>query len=173
MEFDQKFDYIHSRMLMAGIRDWSKYFKQTWDNLKPGGWMEVQEVLFPVCSVDDPVPRDSPLLKFSQLALEAAAKIGIDMTIAPRFKESLAEQGFVNIRREAIKWAIGTWSKGKEEKNIGRWTRENTRQFITPMATTLFTKNLGWSTDQVESFLVGVRKDVKDSTKHFYWQMLV
>lgn len=110
-------------MLLAGIHDWSKYFKQTWGNLKPGGWMEVQEVLYPICSAEDRVPHDSALWKFSQYAVEAA---GIDMTIAPRFKELLMDQGFVNIRSEPIKWAVGTWPKGK------RRTRENTRQFITP-----------------------------------------
>jgi hypothetical protein len=111
--------------------------------------MEVQEVLYPICSAEDRVPHDSALWKFSQYAVEAAAKIGIDMTIAPRFKELLMDQGFVNIRSEPIKWAVCTWPKGKREKNIGWWTRENTRQFI-------------------KSFLVDVRKDVEDSKEHFY-----
>jgi SAM-dependent methyltransferase len=171
--FDQKFDFVHSRMLLVGIHDWPKYFKQTWDNLKPGGWMEVQEVEYPICSADDNVQADSPLWKFSQHVLEAAAKIGIDTTIAKRFKELLVEQGFVNIRREPAKWAVGTWPKGEKEKDVGRWTRENTKQFVTPVALGLFTKHLGWSTEQVESFLVNVRKDIGDPKKYFYWQMLV
>ena len=36
--FREPFDYIHSRMLMLGIHDWAKYFRQCFENLKPGGW---------------------------------------------------------------------------------------------------------------------------------------
>jgi SAM-dependent methyltransferase len=36
--FSEPFDYIHGRMLMLGIHDWAKYFRQCFDHLKPGGW---------------------------------------------------------------------------------------------------------------------------------------
>ena len=171
-EFDRKFDFVHSRMLLLGIHDWPNYFKQAWDNLKPGGWVEVQEVEYPIRSADETNQTDSPLWKFLDYVRQSAAKGGIDTTVAPKFKDLLLEQGFVNIKVEPVKWPIGTWPKGKKEKNIGKWTRENTKQFITPVAKALFTKNLGWSMEQAEAHLVEVRKDVEDWKKHFYWQML-
>jgi SAM-dependent methyltransferase len=39
--FREPFDYIHGRMLMLGIHDWAKYFRQCFEHLKPGGWCGV------------------------------------------------------------------------------------------------------------------------------------
>ncbi|KXT05369.1 hypothetical protein AC578_10943 [Pseudocercospora eumusae] len=45
--FETRFDYIHARMLTMGIHDWTHFFKQSWDFLEPGGWIEVNETRFP------------------------------------------------------------------------------------------------------------------------------
>ena len=171
--FNRKFDFVHSRMIVLGIHDWAKYFKQAWDNLKPGGWAEVQEVLYPISSADDGDQSGSPLWRFSDYATKSAAKTGIDLSIAPRLKDLMEEQGFVNVRLESVKWPVGTWPKGQKEKTIGYWTRENVKQFISPVARALFTKYLGWSEEEVETHEGEVMKDIEDPKKHFYWQMLV
>ena len=68
---------------------------------------------------------------------------------------------------------VGPWPKGGEEKNIGKWTLENTKQFVAPACLGLFTKQLGWSVEQVEEFVPKVREDLEDRTKHYYWPMFV
>lgn len=35
----------------------------------------------------------------------------------------------------------------------------------------LFTRILGWSKEEVETFLIDVRKEMKDPKIHAYWQM--
>ena len=107
-EFDTKFDFIHSRMIVLGIHDWPMYFKRAWDNLVPGGWLEVQEIQYPACGADDAAEADSPFLLWSKYARDAAAKAGLDTTFTVNFKKQLAEQGFVNIREQPIKWAVCT-----------------------------------------------------------------
>lgn len=42
-DFEQKFDYIHARALCGGIADWPKFFREAFQNLEPGGWLEMQE----------------------------------------------------------------------------------------------------------------------------------
>ncbi|RSL99356.1 hypothetical protein CDV31_012222 [Fusarium ambrosium] len=37
------FDYIHSRMMTSSIRNWPDYLKKIYDNLNPGGYVELQE----------------------------------------------------------------------------------------------------------------------------------
>jgi hypothetical protein len=64
-------------------------------------------------------------LTFSQRIVEATAKAGIAATAPEKFGGQLAKQGFVNIRWELVKWAVGLRPKGKKEKDIGRLTREN------------------------------------------------
>lgn len=172
--FDRKFDFVHSRMLLMGIHNWPRYFAQAWQYLKPGGWVEVQEVQFPVAYADDgSVPPDSPLLVWSCYVRDAAARGGIDTMVSTRFREMLHKQGFVNIKEKWPKWALGAWPKGKQEKEIGVWTLENTKQFVSAIAMALYTRFLGWSPHQVELFLVDVRKDLDDRKKHYYWQMCV
>jgi len=75
---DKKFDFI---MLLLGIHDRTRYFQQTWDNLKPGGWIEVQEIEFSIKYADGFAQTDSPLLTFSQHVAEVAARGGIDATV--------------------------------------------------------------------------------------------
>ena len=172
--FEERFDFVHSRMLLMGIHDWPRFFRQAWDALKPGGWVEMQEVQFPIATVDDgSVPPDAPLLRWSQYVRDAAAKDGIDTMISTQFRAMLEERGFVRIKEVPIKWPVGPWPKGNKEKEVGRWMLENTRQFISAIALALFTKRLGWSTEAVEVFLVDVRKDLEDRRRHYYWQMRI
>jgi SAM-dependent methyltransferase len=172
--YSKKFDFIHSRMLLMGIHDWPRYFRQAWDNLKPGGWIEVQEVQFPIGYADDGrVTKDSPLLVWSKHVQEAAGKDGIDTMCTEKFREHLEKQGFINIREQRVRWAVGAWPKGTREKTLGKWTLENTRSFISPIALALFTKRLGWTTEAVEKFLVDVKADLEDKKTHYFWQLYV
>jgi len=48
--FDQAeggFDYIHGRMLIVGIKNWKRFFEQSFLHLRPGGWVEMQDLNFP------------------------------------------------------------------------------------------------------------------------------
>ncbi|KAF2666906.1 S-adenosyl-L-methionine-dependent methyltransferase [Microthyrium microscopicum] len=169
--YSEPFDYIHSRMLCLGIHDWKKYFQQCWDNLKPGGWMEVQETKFPLMSADGKGPSESAFLQWSQYIKEAAANDGIDADPTQRFRGMLEDIGFIDIREQPLQWPIGGWPKGEREKIIGRIMIDNLRQFYKPSAMALYTKRLGWTVEQVEEFLPSVLKDLEDRTQHYYVQM--
>lgn len=41
--FDKGFDLVHGRMLAGSISDWTKFFRQAFGQLKPGGWIEMNE----------------------------------------------------------------------------------------------------------------------------------
>ncbi|MCJ1285119.1 hypothetical protein MMC26_004457 [Xylographa opegraphella] len=166
--YDQKFDFIHARMLVLGMHDWPRFFRQSWSYMKPGAWLEMQELQFPVRCADDDAGKESPFREWSYRVMEAAEKVGINPTACEKFEEQLAQQGFVNIRYETIKWPIGSWAKGKKEKEIGRWMLENTLQGLQGVSMALLTRHLGWSREAVELFLVGVRKQILDRSSHIY-----
>ncbi|KAK8228817.1 S-adenosyl-L-methionine-dependent methyltransferase [Phyllosticta capitalensis] len=165
------FDFVHARMLILGMHDWRRFFEQAWQHLAPGGWVEVQDVCLPVRCDDDSVGPDDPLATWSHLVREAAGKGGIDTEAGTKFGGMLSEQGFINIKEECIKWAIGSWPRGKKQKQIGVWTLENLSQGLQGISLALFTRQLGWSREEVELFLVDVRKDINDRSKHYYWVM--
>ncbi len=68
-------------------------------------------------------------------------------------------------------WVGGTWPKDPKLKEIGIWTRENLLQGLEGFALALFTRVHGWSVEEVQLFLVDVRKDLKNSNIHWYVPM--
>ncbi len=53
----------------------------------------------------------------------------------------------------------------------GLWTHEATTSNLGGMSVALFTRALGWSAEELEVFLMDVRKDMKDCQIHSYWPM--
>lgn len=45
--FNEKFSFIHGRMVMTGIHDWSTLSFKCWDHLESGGWLELLDICFP------------------------------------------------------------------------------------------------------------------------------
>lgn len=40
---DEKFDFIHGRVMGGSIRDWKILYREIFKHLKPGAWVEIQE----------------------------------------------------------------------------------------------------------------------------------
>ena len=171
--FDKKFDFIHARMLVLGMHDWPNFFRQCWENVLPGGWVEVQEVQFPLRCDDDSAGPNSALLSWSTFIQLAARKAGIESTSSLHFVKQLQDQGFINIKEETSQWAIGPWPKGKVQKAIGRYTLENILSGLQGISMALLTRHLGWSKEEVEVYLVDVRKECLNSSMHHYCYMSV
>jgi SAM-dependent methyltransferase len=169
--FRGKFDFIQGRMLLMGIHNWPAFFKKAWDNLKPGGWLEVSNPEFPASCDDGTVRPDSPMLVWSQLVREATGKDGIDTLVSRSFRSMIEEQGFINVREEPLKWPTGPWPKGEKEKRIGYWMLRNIKAFISPTAHALFIKKLNWAKEDVEQLVEQALLDLDDPGKHYYWQM--
>lgn len=114
--FENKFDFIHGRMLLMGIHDWRRVFKQAWDNLKPGGFLEVSNPEFPVCSAEKDIDPESPFYKWSSLIRDAAEKNDINTLIVRKHKQTLEDQGFVSVKVQGLKWALDSWPKVRERR---------------------------------------------------------
>ncbi|KAF2147597.1 uncharacterized protein K452DRAFT_293995 [Aplosporella prunicola CBS 121167] len=165
--FDQKFDFVHVRMLCMGMHSWPRFFRQCWENMEPGGWLEVREIMFPWGAAGHG-PQDleqiakSPLLEWSDLVRQGAAKVGIDTKACLRFEELLRGQGFVNVRRKDVQWPLGIWPKGEEQKKLGAYAVENLKSGLQGISTAVFSRNLGMSREEIEVRLAHARKDLKE-----------
>ncbi len=53
----------------------------------------------------------------------------------------------------------------------GTWTLENYNVGLEAISNALFTRVLGWSKPELDVFLAGVRKDIKNQAIHAYWPM--
>lgn len=53
------------------------------------------------------------------------------------------------------------------------WNLENMAPALEGFSMALFTRVLGWSKEEVQTFLIDVRKELKDPKIHAYWPMYV
>ncbi|KAF2420524.1 S-adenosyl-L-methionine-dependent methyltransferase [Tothia fuscella] len=166
-EFEHKFDSILGRMLLMGIHDWPAFFVKPWDNLKPGGWLEVVNPEFPVGCDNESAGPDTPIMRWSRGIREATSIDGIDTLIVRKMRSTIEEQGFLNIREERFKWATGPWPKGEKEKEIGHWMLPNLTVFMAPSAMGLITKKLNWPKEDVKDLVKEALDDLEDTNRHY------
>lgn len=81
--------------------------------MRPGGWVELQDVDGAVHTDDSSVPEDWPLKRLTDLLVEAFAHFGTKANAAEFGREYLQEAGFVNIQHNYIKLPYGTWPRDK------------------------------------------------------------
>jgi SAM-dependent methyltransferase len=100
---DERFDFVHGRALCGGIADWPKFYAQALQNLKPGGWIEMQEHACWIQSDDDTVdriPRNYEVLKELD---RASMMFGKRMNVAHLHRQWMMDVGFVNVQEDIHK----------------------------------------------------------------------
>lgn len=61
------------------------------------------------------------------------------------------------------------WPKDKHLKVLGTWTHENISPAFYGLSVAAFTRLLGWTVEELEVFLVDVRKDFANPKIHAYF----
>lgn len=157
-------------MLITASDDYPRLFQQALEHLRPGGWLEIQDVVMPL-GCDDETMKGTAIQDWSDKFMEACARHNRDPTMASRYKHLLAEAGFCNVEERTFKWPINPWPKDKELKTIGRWNEVNFLEGLEGFCVRLFSSTLAMSREEIELLLAEVRKDISNSSVHIYWNM--
>ncbi|KAI1071379.1 hypothetical protein LB507_011687, partial [Fusarium sp. FIESC RH6] len=168
-EFSKPFDYIHSRMMNFSIPDWKEYLKKIYQNLAPGGYVEIQEIDVMMKSDDGTLRDDSAIMEWSNLLNEASIKLKQPYEKINKFADMMAKAGFTEIVYMRFKWPTNHWPKDKKYKELGVWNNANITAALEALTVAPFTKAHGWSIEEVQVFLSSVRKDLNDPKIHGYW----
>ncbi|CAG7562055.1 unnamed protein product [Fusarium equiseti] len=168
-DFTEPFDYVHSRMMNFSIPDWPVYLKKIYDNLTPGGWVEIQEIDVMARSDDGTLKPDSAITKWCKLLVEASVKLKQPYQSLHLFKDILSEAGFTEIVDMRFKWPINHWPKDKKYKELGVWHHENAANALESVTMAPITRAFGWTVDEVQVLLANVRKELNDTKIHGYW----
>lgn len=168
--FSVKFDFIYSRMMTAGLASFPRFFEQSYENLTPGGWLELADIC-PITSDDGTLKEGSAIHKWVNLLLEGTRAIGRPFDGAFKYKEQLEAQGFINVHEEVFKWPQNRWPKDKKYKELGIWTLENISTALHGLSAAVFTRVLQWSNEELDVLLAQVRNELKDTNIHSYWPM--
>ncbi|GJC84016.1 secondary metabolism regulator LAE1 [Colletotrichum liriopes] len=164
----EPFEYIHSRFMTASIRNWEEYIKKCYDNLTPGGYLELQDADVMPRSDDDLLPKDAAIIEYVNLLKEVSKKLGREYVEVSSLKNMMIEAGFLDVEMRMYKWPHNEWPKDPRYKKLGFWTQENFGSALEAICMAPFTRVLGWTRDEVNVFLVQVRKDLKNKSYHAY-----
>ncbi|KAJ8066888.1 hypothetical protein OCU04_004274 [Sclerotinia nivalis] len=118
-----KFDFIYLRMMTGSIGNWDRFFEQAFDNLKPGGFIEIVDIRLPPTAADGTLKPDSPLLKWANLLLKGSIIAGRGVDSAITYTGKLAKWGFQGIHETIYKWPGNKWPKNTKAKELGKWWR--------------------------------------------------
>lgn len=165
--FRHPFSLMFFRSMIASFKDWSFVLKQAFEHLEPGGCIEIQDNVYPLAS-DDNTITGTNILRWSELMVQAADKIGRPITVAPYFKSMLADAGFIDIVATRKKIPTGTWPKDPHYKELGIWSRLILLEGIEGISLGLLEK-LGLTVDEIHVLLAEVRNDLSNTRIHGYW----
>ncbi|ETN45927.1 uncharacterized protein HMPREF1541_00109 [Cyphellophora europaea CBS 101466] len=170
--YKTKFDFIHGRMLLTSSADFPTLFQRAYDSLRPGGWIEMQDLYMPL-KCDDGSMDGTTYQQWNELYIQACSKLGRDPSYTAKYKEWMTTAGFDGVEEEVFKWPVNTWPKDDKLKEMGSWNLINMLDGLEGFTVRLWTMALEMSTEEIEVILAGVRKDVQDKRIHSYWPMYV
>ncbi|KAI0126729.1 methyltransferase domain-containing protein [Xylariales sp. AK1849] len=139
-------------------------------NMKPGGWVELQDVDGAVHCDDGTLPPDWPVLVFCNLMVEAFAKLGTTSHAAMFGGKYLEEAGFVNVQHRTAKLPYGTWPRDRTMRLVGLYYRTAAEEFFPAMGA-IQMPLLGWSKPEMEVFFAQCRNAMRDESVHAYGLM--
>ncbi|KAJ2903349.1 S-adenosyl-L-methionine-dependent methyltransferase [Zalerion maritima] len=164
------FDYIHSRHTVMAIKDWPRLFMRSLEHLKPGGWIELQEIHHFPSSADNSMPRDHYVAQYWELINQGLTRLGVDFYAAAggKLANMMRNCGLVNVTERVFHVPIGIWPKNKVLKTVGLYWRTILLDGIQAIALGPLTRGCNWNKEQVEVFLMNVRRAYHDNLCHMY-----
>lgn len=165
--FSHGFDYIHGRALLTCFKSAKAVLQHIFDNLKPGGYFELQDPCLPMKS-DDGSLDGTALQKWNELMCDGMLRTGKDLKDNLNWGRYMREIGFVDVVEIHATCAFNTWPKGEKNKLLGALSCQNLSEGVRSMSLALFTRILGWQAEKVLEFLVEVENDLKNKNIHSY-----
>lgn len=122
-DFHNKFDLVHFRDMHASFSDeqWRLVYKQAYNNIAPGGWIEQVEPGIEFYSDDGSVAPDSTLGKWGSMFYPLFEKMGKPVDTMFHFKRRIEAAGFTNVHEKTYKVPLGDWVKNPVLKEAGRY----------------------------------------------------
>jgi SAM-dependent methyltransferase len=93
------FDFIHGRSMCGSVSDFNALYRKSYDCLKPGGWIEVQEYEAWIHKLGDPEGKTIPnITKWQSGIDEASTILGRRFNVALEQKQKVIDAGFINVQ---------------------------------------------------------------------------
>uniref|UniRef100_A0A0D2YHU1 Methyltransferase n=1 Tax=Fusarium oxysporum (strain Fo5176) TaxID=660025 RepID=A0A0D2YHU1_FUSOF len=144
------FDLIHTRATLGCWSDMkTQIIEPAFERLKPGGWLECQELMGLLESDDDSLTDKNPFKVWCDNIVEASILANRPLNFAASMKQWFIEAGFVDVTEKVYKLPLNGWPKDRRLKRFGEL----------------------WHANMVN--LVDVRKALADQRMHSYEKFYV
>ena len=155
--------------MLSCFRDPKAVFTSAYEALTPGGYFEMQDMVFPFQFLGDP-PTESPLYRWFEIIAEGAAALGRPWTNVPKYKAWFEDIGFEDVVEKKFYWPLNKWPKEGYYKQLSVLAQADLLNGLEGLSFKVM-GSMGWSAEDIKEFLVGVRKDVLDTKVHCYCPM--
>ena len=136
-------------------------------SLKPGGWVELQELCAEVLCDDGTMPDNDPVKYMYELTQRAFTKFGMNVTLPKDLEDRLRDAGFENIQCVVKKVPIGPWARDPSLRTIGMYQRMVVQDFMPVLGGRPFSA-LGMSPGESETVLDKARQALQSTRVHRY-----
>jgi hypothetical protein len=155
------------RAVVTCFADPKAVFKQAFDSLEPGGWLELRDPIMPFHFLTPP-PEGCALKEWNENIITATTRIGRRWTNAIYYTEWLQDLGFTNVHEQREFIGLSPWMKGSRNKHLAMLLGHDMSNALESMSMALFTRVLGWSREKVLDIVERARKDMLDTNLHAY-----
>jgi hypothetical protein len=126
--YSYQFDYIHGRLLLSCFnQDFPAVIAKAYGALNPGGWIELQDMLPPICF--DNSWDGTELQRWVTLTLEGAKRLGMDWYKVGMYREWVEAAGFEDVQEFKGSWPTNTWPRDRHHKLLGAWQNQVSETF--------------------------------------------
>ncbi|KAL7810100.1 methyltransferase [Trichoderma aethiopicum] len=157
---ENSFDFIHIRHTCHSIKDRTELWSRVYKHLKPGGYVEIQEFHYAAACDDDSCNQPYAWRDFLRYLGDGLAALGSNLHAILSVKDELAAAGFQGIHQIDLKCPNGPWPKLRRLQECGHILRDAIMWGLVGLARRPLHHGLGWTTIQIEMFLVEVRKSI-------------
>jgi SAM-dependent methyltransferase len=165
---ENKFDFIHARDLYLAVRDWDKVIRQSHQHLKPGGWLELAQVIPDATSDDNTLPANSVYRQTCEIFYEIGEKIGASVHTAKQFKAKMEAAHFMDVQEVRFKIPCGPWPRDERLKKIGALERSHLYEGAEALLIRGMTTVLGRSNEEAQVLFAHLRNELFDQRIHGY-----
>jgi hypothetical protein len=133
--------------------------------------MESQEMYPTLYCDDDTLKSDNSFLEWSKRVDEAYMAVGRPIRIGNKLADWYRSVGFVDVHEEVYKLPLNGWPKDPKFKMLGRFNGLSIREGLSSFSFRPFSQVFGWTHEETEIYLTGVKKALTDRKVHYYYNV--
>lgn len=170
--FDRVFDFVHLRLVFHSFDDPKGVLQRIHDNLKPGGWVEYQDIAIELVG-SDPIAQAyiqaSVVWRWNEL-IKAGLRtaLGRDHGVTLKLHDWMRDTGFVDVVERQVLWPINSWPSDPEDRRLGQFTRLDTEKLLESSVKLLLAGGL--TQEELPDFQAEVKWSFGDPNLRGYWR---